>query len=49
MVYSDAEQKWVTAGRTPGLSGVCIYQHTAKNTFRVIGRKEQDGEVSSNE
>ena len=45
MIYDDAERKWKTAGRTAGLSGICIYWHMVENTFRVIGRKEQDGEV----
>ena len=48
MTYDDGQKKWVPSGRTPGLSGVCIYHHTAKNTFRVIGRKDQDGEVVIN-
>ena len=46
MTYDDAERKWIQSGQTPGLSGVCIYHHVTKNTFRVIGRKEQNGEVS---
>jgi len=45
MIYDDGDKKWKTVGRTPGLSGVCIYRHMIENTFRVIGRKDHDHEV----
>uniref|UniRef100_H2XPU1 WH1 domain-containing protein n=1 Tax=Ciona intestinalis TaxID=7719 RepID=H2XPU1_CIOIN len=48
MIYDDGERKWKAAGKTQGLSSVCIYRHTQENTFRVIGRKDQDGEVVIN-
>ncbi|CAK8680243.1 unnamed protein product [Clavelina lepadiformis] len=48
MIYDDAERKWKSAGRTPGLSNVNVYRHMVQNTFRVVGRKEQDGEVVIN-
>ena len=48
MIYDDAERKWKSAGRTPGLSNVNVYRHMVQNTFRVVGRKEQDGEVRVN-
>ena len=44
-MYDDGEKRWKTVGSTPGLSGVVIYRHMTENTFRVIGRKEQGGEV----
>lgn len=47
MIYDDSDRKWKAAGRTPGLSGVCVYRHMIENSFRVIGRKEQDGEVET--
>jgi len=45
MIYDDNERKWKTAGMTSGLSGACVYHHKAMNTFRVVARKEADGEV----
>jgi hypothetical protein len=45
MIYDDQSKKWVPSGNTQGLSKVQIYQHTANNTFRVVGRKLQDHEV----
>ena len=45
MIYDDGDKKWKAVGRTPGLSGVCIYRHMIDNTFRVIGRKDHDHEV----
>uniref|UniRef100_A0A0B6ZNV9 WH1 domain-containing protein n=1 Tax=Arion vulgaris TaxID=1028688 RepID=A0A0B6ZNV9_9EUPU len=48
MIYDDANKKWVPSGTTQGLSKVQIYQHTANNTFRVVGRKVQDHEVVIN-
>ena len=47
MLYDDAAKKWVASGTTQGLSKVQIYRHTTNNTFRVVGRKLQDHEVSS--
>lgn len=47
MIYDDVNKKWVPSGTSSGLSKVQIYQHTAHQTFRVVGRKLQDHEVSS--
>lgn len=46
MVYDDANKKWVPAGGSTGFSRVHIYHHTGNNTFRVVGRKIQDHQVS---
>lgn len=46
MLYDDAAKKWVASGTTQGLSKVQIYRHTTNNTFRVVGRKLQDHEVT---
>jgi len=46
MVYSDTEKKWLPGGSSSGISKVCIYHHPGNNTFRVVGRKLQDMEVS---
>jgi len=46
MVYSDIEKKWLPSGLASGISKVCIYHHPVNNTFRVVGRKLQDMEVS---
>jgi len=47
MLYSDVEKKWLPSGTSSGISKVCIYHHPGNNTFRVVGRKLQDLEVSS--
>lgn len=46
MIYDDVNRKWLPSGSSSGLSRVHIYQHVANNTFRVVGRKLQDHEVS---
>ena len=46
MIYDDVNKKWLPSGTSTGLSKVHIYQHTLNNTFRVVGRKLQDHEVS---
>ena len=46
MVYDDINKKWVPAGSSHGLSKVHIYHHFINSTFRVVGRKLQDHEVS---
>jgi len=46
MVYNDVEKKWLPSGSSSGISKVCIYHHPGNNTFRVVGRKLQDMEVS---
>ena len=45
MIYNDKTRKWETAGKTPGLFAVCIYVNSSDRSYRVVGRKEQDGEV----
>lgn len=45
MIYDDVNKKWVPSGTSSGLSKVQIYQHTAHQTFRVVGRKLHDHEV----
>ncbi|KAI8788816.1 vasodilator-stimulated phosphoprotein [Biomphalaria glabrata] len=47
MIYDDSNKKWIPSGTSQGLSKVQIYQHTGNNTFRVVGRKITDHEVSS--
>ena len=49
MIYDDAHKKWVPSGSSSGPSKVHIYQHMFNNTFRVVGRKLQDQEVSAKE
>ena len=46
MLYDDSLKKWVPSGASTGLSKVHIYHHSVNNTFRVVGRKIQDHEVS---
>ena len=46
MVYDDVNKKWVPAGSTNGFAKVHIYHHLVNNTYRVVGRKLQDQEVS---
>ena len=46
MIYDDANKKWLPSGTSSGLSRVHIYQNVQNNTFRVVGRKLQDHEVS---
>lgn len=48
MLYDDSSKKWVSAGSAhqKGLSKVGIYRHTVTNTFRVVGRKIDNHEVS---
>ena len=46
MIYDDLNKKWVPSGTSHGLSKVHIYHHFINNTFRVVGRKLQDHEVS---
>lgn len=46
MIYDDVNRKWLPSGSSSGLSRVHIYQHVTNNTFRVVGRKLQDHEVS---
>ena len=48
MLYDDPSKKWVPAGSAgqQGLSKVQIYRHTGNNTFRVVGRKMANHEVS---
>ncbi|TKS83834.1 Vasodilator-stimulated phosphoprotein [Collichthys lucidus] len=42
MMYDDANKRWVPAGSdSPSFSRVQIYQNSAANTFRVVGRKLQ--------
>jgi hypothetical protein len=49
MLYDDPNKKWIPAGngQQQGLSKVQIYRHTGNNTFRVVGRKMANHEVSS--
>ena len=47
MIYDDVNKKWMPSGTSSGLSKVHIYQHQVNNTFRVVGRKLQDHEVSA--
>lgn len=47
MVYDEGNRRWVPSGTSQGLSKIHIYQHPVNNTFRVVGRKLQDHEVSS--
>ena len=46
MVYDDVNKKWVPAGSSNGFAKVHIYHHVVNNTYRVVGRKLQDQEVS---
>lgn len=48
MLHDDPNNKWVPAGNAqqPGLSKVQIYRHTGNNTFRVVGRKMSNHDVS---
>lgn len=46
MIYSDSDKKWLPSGSSAGISKVSIYHHATNNTFRVVGRKMQDMEVS---
>lgn len=46
MIYDDVHKRWIPSGTAAGLSKVHIFQHNLNNTFRVVGRKLQDHEVS---
>lgn len=46
MIYDDENKKWIHSGTSTGVSKVHIYQHLTQNTFRVVGRKLHDHEVS---
>lgn len=46
MTYDDENKKWVHSGTSTGVSKVNIYHHQTQNTFRVVGRKLHDHEVS---
>lgn len=47
MVYDDASKKWVPIKPgQQGFSRINIYHNTANNTFRVVGVKLQDQQVS---
>ncbi len=46
MVYDDGNKKWVPSGASQGISKVQIYHHSVNNTFRVVGRKLNDHEVT---
>jgi len=48
MVYNEEQKKWIHSGTSPGLSKVDLYHHFANQSFRVVGRKLQDHEVSIN-
>jgi len=46
MIYDEGNRRWVPSGSSQGLSKIHIYQHTINNTFRVVGRKLHDHEVT---
>ena len=47
MVYDDTSKKWVPIKPgQQGFSRINIYHNTANNTFRVVGVKLQDQQVS---
>eukprot|EP00092_Neocalanus_flemingeri_P088197 GFUD01111412.1.p1 GENE.GFUD01111412.1~~GFUD01111412.1.p1 ORF type:complete len:405 (-),score=110.50 GFUD01111412.1:253-1467(-) len=48
MVYDEQNKKWKPAGTSHGLSKVDLYHHFTQLSFRVVGRKLQDQEVSIN-
>lgn len=48
MVYDDTSKKWVPIKPgQQGFSRINIYHNTANNTFRVVGVKLQDQQVSA--
>jgi len=48
MVYDDTSKKWVPIKPgQQGFSRINIYHNTATNTFRVVGVKLQDQQVSN--
>ena len=47
MIYDDSNKKWIPSGTSSGLSKVHIYHHVVNNSYRVVGRKLQDHEVTS--
>jgi hypothetical protein len=49
MIYDDTNKKWIPSGTSHGLSKVHIYHHFINNTFRVVGRKLQDHEVTTSD
>lgn len=47
MVYDDASKEWLPAGTgASGFSNVHVFAHDVNNTFRVVGGKIHDDEVS---
>ena len=47
MVYDDSNKRWMPSGTSSGLSKVHIYHHQTNNSFRVVGRKLHDHEVTN--
>ena len=48
MVYDDTSKKWVPIKPgQQGFSRINIYHNTANNTFRVVGVKLQDQQVTA--
>lgn len=47
MIYDDVNRKWIPSGSSSGLSRVHIYKNVSNATYRVVGRKMQDHEVSA--
>jgi len=48
MLYDEQNKKWIPSSSSHGLSRVDIYHHFLNATFRVVGRKLQDHEISIN-
>ena len=47
MIYNNDLKKWEHAGGVGGLSRCHIYFNPANNSYRIVGRKINDNDVSS--
>ena len=46
MVYNNDLKKWEYAGGSQGLSQIHVYHNPNQETYRIVGRKLNDKEVS---
>ena len=46
MVYNNDLKKWEYAGGSQGLSQIHVYHNPNQETYRIVGRKINDKEVS---
>lgn len=42
MLYNNEKKEWEHSGGSSGMSRVHVYHHPVNNTYRIVGRKQQD-------